>query len=370
MMKNYSQCYRLAFAASLASLVALAAGCSGSSSSGSSSSGSPSGGGGTAALLPAGSYQGVYVNTSGQYSPDAGTIAFTVSSTGAVSGSSHDYTGDGSTNDLSGNVSSGGALVTNALTGNLSENSTAHIFSTSYTESNGTHGMLRVGSAPTSSALAGSYSGTATNPAHTLTFPLTMTISPIGAITATLGTPAAGNPNSGFIETGYVDTSGNLYLAYTSGGVPSISGGSLALNGTALSGTIQETASDGSSSTGIFSLTKTNSNSAIGAYAGTYTFKSTLTGPSGTSNNTGTFSISPSGVFTILQNSSGYLGSGTATLNSSGQVVVVHGFTGNSDVETDIATISGAPGSYTGSGTYSITTGGTGTLTFTEITTT
>lgn len=121
----------------------------------------------------------------------------------------------------------------------------------------------------------------------------------------------------------------------------------------------------------VLTLTKANSTATIATYAGTYAFTATLTGPSGTSNNKGTFSISPTGVFTILQNSSGYLGSGTATLNSSGQIVVVHSFTSNNvvDVETDIATISGSPGSYIGTGTYSITTGGTGTNTFTEIST-
>ncbi|MBA3916772.1 MAG: hypothetical protein H0X25_23590, partial [Acidobacteriales bacterium] len=65
----------------------LLAGCGGG---GSSSSGNNNGGGG--ASLAAGSYQGAYVNTSGQFSPDAGTIAFTVSSSGAVTGSSLDYT--------------------------------------------------------------------------------------------------------------------------------------------------------------------------------------------------------------------------------------------------------------------------------------
>ena len=216
--------------------------------------------GGTTTVLPAGSYQGVYVATSGPFSPDAGTLAVTVSSTGAVNLSSFDYTGDGSTNNDTGTVNSNGLLVVssggNGITGTITQNPTTHVLSASFTESNGTKGVLTAGPAPTASPLAGSYSGTATNPAHTVTFPLTMTISPIGVVTATLGTPVAGNPNSGFNETGYVDTNGNLYLAYTSGRVPSISGGGLTLNGTALSGTIQETASDGSSSTGIFSLTK------------------------------------------------------------------------------------------------------------------
>ncbi len=233
----------------------LLAGCGGSSN-GTTGTGGSTGSGITATVLSAGSYQGVYVATSGPSSPDAGPAAFTVSSAGVVTGSAIDYTGDGSTTNFSGMVSNTGALVTDIVTGTFSENATTHAFSTSYTQNNGSHGTLIVGSAPTASPLAGSYSGTATNPAHTVTFPLTMTISPIGAVTATLGTPVAGNPNSGFIETGYVDTNGNLYLAYTSGGVPSISGGGLTLNGTALSGTIQETASDGSSTTGIFSLTK------------------------------------------------------------------------------------------------------------------
>jgi len=216
--------------------------------------------GGTTTVLPAGNYQGVSLNTSGQFAPDASTTVFTISPSGAVTLSSLDYTGDGSTSNFSGTISSTGQIVLNAtgdtVTGTVSQNATTHVFSVSYTQSNGTKGVLTAGPAPTASPLAGSYSGTATNPAHTVTFPLTMTISPIGVVTATLGTPVAGNPNSGFNETGYVDTNGNLYLAYTSGRVPSISGGGLTLNGTALSGTIQETASDGSSSTGIFSLTK------------------------------------------------------------------------------------------------------------------
>lgn len=218
--------------------------------------GSSSSGGGNGASLAAGSYQGAYVSTSGQFSPDAGTIAFTVNSSGAVSGSSRDYTGDGSTNSFTGTVSSTGALVTNAVTGTLSQDSTTHVLSTSFTETNGTKGVLKVGLAPTSSAFAGSYSGTATSSGTSGTFPLTLSISSAGAVTGTLGTPVAGNPNSGFNIAGYVDASGSAYLAYTSGGVPTLSLLRLALNGTALTGTLQETASDGSTPSGTVSLTK------------------------------------------------------------------------------------------------------------------
>ena len=233
----------------------LLAGCGGGggngNSGGSPNTGTNSGGTGGASLA-AGSYQGVYLNTSGQYSPDAGTIAFTVSPTGAVSGADIDYTGDGSTNNLTGTVSSTGALVTNAVSGTVSQNSTTHVFTTSYTESNGTKGMLSVGLAPTASPLAGSYSGTVMNSKQQL--PMTLSISSVGIVTGTVGTPSVAN--QGFNLTGYVDTSGNVYLAYNSGGVPADSVGNLSLNGTALSGTFQETGSDGSGGAFTASLTK------------------------------------------------------------------------------------------------------------------
>ena len=210
--------------------------------------------------LSAGSYQGVYVNTSGPYSPDAGTIAFTVSSSGAVSGYDFDYTGDSSTNPFTGTISNTGVLTLNpadnTISGALFQNATTHVFSSSFTETNGTKGVLNVGLAPTASPLAGSYSGTASNTAQTQSLPLTLTISPIGVVAATLGTPVAGDPNSGFTLTGYVDANGNLYLADTSGGVPENLFASLTLSGTSLTGPTHISAADGYSNTGTFSLTK------------------------------------------------------------------------------------------------------------------
>jgi hypothetical protein len=213
--------------------------------------------GGNSSSLYTGSYQGVYVNTSGAYSPDAGTVTFTVSPNGIVTGSSFDYTGDSSTNSLTGTISNTGALVlnggSNAISGTLSLNPTTHVFSDSYIETNGTHGALSVGLVPISSPLAGSYSGTASNGKNSL--PMTLTISAVGAVTGTVGNPDAG-VNQGSRSVGYVDANRNVYLAYNSGGVPAKSVGSLILNGASLTGTFLETGSDGSGGPYTISMTK------------------------------------------------------------------------------------------------------------------
>ena len=62
--------------------------------------------------------------------------------------------------------------------------------------------------------------------------------------------------NQGFAFSGYVDTTGNLYLADKSGGVPENILGTLTLNGTLLTGPAHSSAADGSSSAGTLSLTK------------------------------------------------------------------------------------------------------------------
>lgn len=242
----------------------LLAGCGGGggngNSGGSANTGANNnGGGGGGTPLVAGSYQGTYVNTSGKSSPDAGTIAFTVSSSGAINGASVDYTGDGSTNNFTGTANSNGSVTTNSgavVTSPFVQNSTTHVYSTSVTQADGTKGVLSVGLAPTASPLVGSYSGTASNTAQTQSFPLILTISPTGAVAATLGTPVAGNPDSGFTLVGYVDTNGNLYLADTSGGVPENLFATLTLSGTSLTGPTHIAAADGYSNTGTISLTK------------------------------------------------------------------------------------------------------------------
>ena len=204
----------------------------------------------------AGSYQGVSLNTSGQFAPDASTTVITISPSGAVTLSSLDYTGDGSTNNASGTISSTGQVVLNptgdSVTGTLSQNATTHVFSISYTENNGTKGVLTAGPAPTASPLAGSYSGTFSN--STEKFPVTLTISSSGAVSGTLGTLAVAN--QGFAFSGYADTNGNLYLADKSGGMPESILGTLALNGTSLTGPVHSSAADGSSSAGTLTLTK------------------------------------------------------------------------------------------------------------------
>ena len=232
----------------------LLAGCGGgggSSTGGGSTGGGSTGGESTTALLPAGSYQGVLVTTSGPFSPDAGTVAFTVSSTGVISGSSLDYAGDGSTTNISGTVSSSGALVLNVASGIIAENATTHVFSTSYTQSNGSKGMLNAGLAPTASPLAGSYSGTISSTGGQGTAALT--ISSGGTVTGTATQGGQSAPLSG-----YVDASGNVYLVYksTTSGLPSISVGSFTLNGASLNGTVQETQADGSSTSITVTLTK------------------------------------------------------------------------------------------------------------------
>ncbi len=236
----------------------LLAGCGGggSSSNDNNNGGGTGGGGGSASLAP-GSYQGVSLNTSGIYSPAAGTTTFTLTSSGTITGAT--VNSDSTVTNFSGTLSSSGALVTNAATGNISQDATTHVVSTSYTEDNGTKGILKVGLAPTASPLAGSYSGTAMS-SKGASYPFTLSITSAGAVTGKLGTPVAGNPNSGFTLTGYVDASGNAYLAFTSGGVPAISLAGLTLNGTALTGTDQETDADGSTNgstqSATLSLTK------------------------------------------------------------------------------------------------------------------
>jgi hypothetical protein len=79
-------------------------------------------------------------------------------------------------------------------------------------------------------------------------------ISSVGAVTGTVGNPAV--VNQGFHLVGYVDANRNVYLAYNSGGVPAKSVGGLTLSGTLLTGTLQETDSDGSGGPFTVSLTK------------------------------------------------------------------------------------------------------------------
>lgn len=204
----------------------------------------------------AGSYQGTYLSTSGLFSPDAGTITLTATSSGMVTGASHDFTGAGGTNSFTGTVTSsgssgsGGALVTNAVSGPVSVNSTTHVFTTTYTEANGTKGTLSMGLAPTASPLAGSYSGTFTSTASG-SGTTALTVTSTGAVTGT--TIQAGVTSQ---ISGYVDTNGNAYLAYTSGGVPVNTIGVITVNGTSLTGTLQQSGADGSSNSIMAVLTK------------------------------------------------------------------------------------------------------------------
>jgi hypothetical protein len=241
----------------------LLAGCGGGGGNGNSGGGGATGTGTTGtgtsgtgtgttsgSSLYAGSYQGVYLNTSGAYSPDAGTITFTVASNGAISGSDFDLTGDGSTNSFTGTVSSSGALVTNAVTGTLSQNTTTHVFSTSYTESNGTKGVLSVGLAPTASPLAGSYSGTFSSTGGGQGT-VTLTISSGGAVAGT----AIQQGDSGTIS-GYVDKGGIIYIANFSNNTPQNSIGTLTLNGSSLKGVLANSGTDGSNYKVTVSLTR------------------------------------------------------------------------------------------------------------------
>jgi len=233
-------------------------GTTGTTGTGTGTTGTGTGGGGGNSPF-AGSYQGVSLNTSGQFSPDAGTTVSTISPSGVVSVSTVDFSGDGSTSSAVGTISSTGAVIvhglvdpTQTISGSASLNSTTHVFTISYTESNGTKGVTTLGVAPTASPLAGSYSGTFSN--STEQFPVTLTISSSGTVTGTLGTLAVAN--QGFAFSGYVDTNGNLYLADKSGGVPENILGTLTLNGTLLTGPAHSSAADGSSSAGTLSLTK------------------------------------------------------------------------------------------------------------------
>lgn len=233
----------------------LLAGCGGggnNSSSGGSSNGNNGGGSSSGAL--AGTYQGVGLTTSGPSSPDAGTLKFTIDSTGALTGSFVDYTGDGSTSTFSGTVSSTGATVTNVFSGTLSQNAATHVFSANVTQKDGSKSVIQLGIAPTASTLAGSYVGTATATGGN-TLPFALTISPTGAVTGTAGTLSA-DPNTGFKISGYADASNNIYLAYASGGTPANSVGQVALSGTTLTGALQEHDTDGQTSNFTLSLTK------------------------------------------------------------------------------------------------------------------
>ena len=62
--------------------------------------------------------------------------------------------------------------------------------------------------------------------------------------------------NQGFAFSEYVDTTGNLYLADKSGGVPENILGTLTLNGTLLTGPAHSSAADGSSTSITVTLTK------------------------------------------------------------------------------------------------------------------
>ena len=205
----------------------------------------------------AGSYQGVSLNTSGPYSPAAGTTVSTISPSGAVSVSTFNFTTDGSTSSSVGTVSSTGTLAlhgladaTQTISGSVSQNPTTHVLTIPYTESNGTKGVSIGGPVPTASPLAGSYSGPYTSKGGGQGT-TTLTIGTGGAVTGTTlqqGTSSA--------VSGYVDSGENIYLADISGGVAQIATGPLTLSGSALTGTLALSGSDGSSDTITVSLTK------------------------------------------------------------------------------------------------------------------
>ena len=243
-MKSVSRVNLIGFSsAALILSSSLLAGCGGSSS-------------GASAFDPslAGTYQGVGLNTSGPSSPDATTVKLIVDSTGHVTGTGVDVTGDGSTNNFTGTVDGNGVLTTPLLTAPFVKNKTTNVSTSQFTETNGTKGTLNLGIAPMASTLTGTFSGSAT-PSGGTAGTATFTIAANGAIT---GAVALAGKTSSLL--GFVDSSNNVFLAYKSPTVslPSAGLGTLSLGGSGITGQITENHSDGTTSTIALSLAKTS----------------------------------------------------------------------------------------------------------------
>lgn len=190
----------------------------------------------------AGSYQGVYLNTSGELAPDAGTLTADVRSSGSISETATDTTGDQSVVEGTGTIGSDGVFQIDAddgasISGTVSENTANHVLMANYVESNGTKGEFILGVVPNDTAMAGNctgtfmysngYSGTATG-----------TITNNGSV---LGT-ATGVDGTGSLA-GYVDAFNNMYLAYWDR-VPVVAVGTALLNRNSLKATLKESPSD------------------------------------------------------------------------------------------------------------------------------
>lgn len=224
-----------------------------------------------AAIPFAGTYQGVSLNTSGYDAPGGGVVTLTINPDGTVTGKGSNAV-NGASATVSGTIDATGKFTltqagNNSIgvtsngdvdTGILTQNTTTHIFTVVDTKNNAghiTHGVVTLGLAPIATPLAGAYSGAFTaSDGSTATG--TITITATGVVTGT-----ASNGTTAF--SGYVDNSQNIYLSFTSGSVFMNAVGGLSLNGSSLSGTLQQTGSDGSSKTQTAAFTKTTTANTI-----------------------------------------------------------------------------------------------------------
>jgi len=254
--------------------MAFVVGCSSTTSgsgSGGSTSGTSSSTSSTSSNTPAvtGHFQGVYGFYSGTGSnasgTDSGTVQLTISSTGAITGTSSDTAG-GSPSSFTGtltghtlSLSMGGSSPT---TGTLTVKNSGAAWTAAVTNSSGQAGLLAAGTVPTSSTLAGSYTGTIAlgnnNGGPSSATVTAFSVGSTGAVSDSVTFSMGGSPIT-MTMAGYVDSSGNLYVAYSppNGGSGAaqyqMSTGASSLTGSAYTASLVEL---GDGTTLGFSLTK------------------------------------------------------------------------------------------------------------------
>jgi len=220
-------CYRIPSALTVLLTILLLAGCSGDSGSGGSLFTGPTG------PMISGTYQGVYLNTSGKSSPGSGTALLTVASGGAstlaILGAANFSATDTFTGKLAGNRLSAVDATGNTLSGTVSHNASTGGVTISYWLGDGTQGFIDAGAGPATISLPGWGHSSSYAPTNAEYFAFGAT----GSVIAEYG--GAVRPVMINVQ-GYVDGSDVLYIAYYAGSYE-IAVGKLTLTGTATTGT-------------------------------------------------------------------------------------------------------------------------------------
>ena len=195
--------------------------------------GTSDGSSGYGAPTISGTYQGVYLNTSGKSAPGSGTALLTVASSGtstlAICGAPTFNVTDTFTGKVAGKRVSGVDTTGNTIMGTVAYNSSTGGVTITYTLSDGTQGYIDAGAGPATINLPGWGHSTSYSPTSAQFFAFGST----GSVVAEYG----GAVRPAVIDVqGYIDASNVLYIAYYDGAYE-IAVGKLTLSGTSTTGT-------------------------------------------------------------------------------------------------------------------------------------